>query len=165
MASVRDWADAYLAQARADLEGAKSLGGAAPSVFAMLLQMVFEKLAKAALLRSGSVTLSWALGTHGAASRMLQAMRRQRGLLDPMGGAQAWEDVLWVIDTLEKAHPQIARDGPQLEYPWESAAGDVQWPARDLGIAGALGNSSSNLATRVLRFAILLGKRFDQIFP
>ena len=68
MATMRDWADAYLAQAREDLEGARLVGGAAGSVFAMLLQMVFEKLAKAALLRSSTVTVQWARRTHAANS-------------------------------------------------------------------------------------------------
>lgn len=48
MASARDWADGYLGQARADLKGAHAVSGAEPSVLAMLLQMVFEKFAKAA---------------------------------------------------------------------------------------------------------------------
>ena len=161
-ASERDWADAYLAQARADLGGAKAVQGQEPSVFAMLLQMVFEKLAKAALLRNGAVTLSWARGTHKAASRMMSTLRCQRGLLDPVGGSRAWEDVLWVVNELENAHPQAARNAPNLEYPWETSEGVVQWPARHLQIAMSL---DGTLAVRVLKFASLLSQRFDQIFP
>jgi hypothetical protein len=165
MATSRDWADAYLAQAKADLQGARLVGAAEPSVFAMLMQMVFEKFAKAALLRSGAVTLGWAEGTHRAASHMLQAMRLQRGVMDPMGGSKVWHDVLWAVEALERAHPSVARGAPQLEYPWETAAGVVQWPARDLAIAASMGNPASNLTTRVVQFASLLGRRFDRIFP
>jgi len=165
MASSRDWADAYLAQARADLEGARLVGAAAPSVFAMLMQMVFEKFAKAALLRSGAVTRGWAEGTHRGASHMLRAMRLQRGLMEPMGGAKVWHDVLWAVEALERAHPAVARGAPQLEYPWETATGLVQWPARDLPLAASMGNPASNLTTRVVQFASLLGQRFDRIFP
>lgn len=165
MATNRDWADAYLAQARADLEGARLVGAAEPSVFAMLMQMVFEKFAKAALLRSNAVALGWTVGSHRAASRMLAAMRLQRDLMEPMGGAVVWHDVLWAVEALEQAHPSVARGAPQLEYPWETAAGVVQWPARDLPIAVSMGNPASNLTTRVVRFASLLGRRFDQIFP
>ena len=56
MASERDWAEGFLVQARADLEAARILitqnfiTVARASVFAMLLQMAFEKFAKAALL-------------------------------------------------------------------------------------------------------------------
>jgi hypothetical protein len=165
MATSRDWADAYLAQARADLEAVHLLGGRAPSVTAMLLQMVFEKFAKAALLRSSAVSLEWARTTHAAASRMLLVMQRQRGLLAPMGGPQVWQDVLSTVVSLERAHPQLAQGGPQLEYPWETPAGAIQWPARDLAIAAALGSPQRNLGTRVMRFAALLAERFDQIFP
>jgi hypothetical protein len=87
MATTRDWADAYLAQARADLSSPRLVGAAEPSVFAMVMQMVFEKFAKAALLRSGAITLGWAEGSRRAASRMLAAMRLQRGLMDPIGFA------------------------------------------------------------------------------
>ena len=169
MATVREWADAYLAQARADLEGAWALGGTAPSVFAMLLQMVFEKLAKAALLRSGAVTVAWAQGTHAAASRMVMVMLRERGRIAPLGGPQAWQHVLSVVARLENAHPQVAArlgpGSPQLEYPWEAVGGAIQWPARDLAVAASLGTPRNNLGAHVLRFASLLAERFDQIFP
>ena len=169
MATVREWADAYLAQARADLEGASSLSGAAPSVFAMLLQMAFEKLAKAALLRSGAVTVAWAQGTHAAASRMVMVMLRERGRIAPLGGPHAWQHVLSVVGTLENSQPQVAArlapGSPQLEYPWETVGGAIQWPARDLAIATSLGNPRNNLGAHVLRFASLLVERFDQIFP
>jgi len=74
--------------------------------------------------------------------------------------------VLWVIVALETAHPQLAPpEGPQLEYPWENAHGDIQWPARDLHVARALGDSRRGLAPRLLRFAELLGQQFDGMFP
>jgi hypothetical protein len=165
MATVRDWADAYLAQARADLEAVRLLGGRAPSVTAMLLQMTFEKLGKAALLRSSAVSLEWAKTTHAAASRMLLVMQRQRGLFAPMGGPQVWQDVLWTVATLERAHPQLAQGAPQLEYPWETPTGAIQWPARDLAIAAALSDPRRGFGARVARFASLLAERFDQIFP
>jgi HEPN domain-containing protein len=50
MATIREWTNAYLAQAHEALEAAKVLAEKGiPSAFCMLLQMVFEKLAKAAL--------------------------------------------------------------------------------------------------------------------
>lgn len=92
--------------------------------------LVLRRLA--ALLRSNAVTLAFARSHHGAASRMLLVMRRERKLLMPLGGTKVWEDVLWAVSALEKAHPQIAPDeGPQLEYPWEDVRSNIQWPARD----------------------------------
>ncbi len=51
MATDRDWARGYFEQATADLSGVKVMGTASLSTAAMLWQMVFEKYAKAALLR------------------------------------------------------------------------------------------------------------------
>lgn len=164
MATDREWADAYLAQARADLAGARLVGTFEPSVFAMLMQMAFEKFAKAALLRSGSIVLASARSSHKAASRMLAAMRIQRGLMASMGGPHVWHAAFEVVEALERAHPSLAQGAAQLEYPWETAAGDVHWPARDLAIAARLGNPKSNLAAHVIDFATKLDRQFDVIF-
>ncbi len=164
MATPKDWADAYLAQAREDLKGARLIGARVPSVFAMLLQMVFEKLAKAALLRSGGITVQGVCRTHAAASRMMLVLQRQRGLMAPLGGPQIWRDVLETVPELERAHPQLSQ-GAQLEYPWESANGTIQWPARDLRIAASLADPTSTRGGRVLSFASLLSQYFDELFP
>ncbi len=174
MATAREHADAYLAQAREDLIGAKALVHAgtvnpslvAPSVLAMLLQMTFEKLAKAALLRNGSMTVDAARATHSAASGLVSRLRRHRRLLVPLGGDIVWRDVLAIVPELERAHPQLAGPGgAQLEYPWEGSNGEIRWPARDLAIAKQLSDPISNRGLRVITFASKLVEAFDQIFP
>jgi len=143
-----------------------AVGTVSPSTLAMLIQMVFEKLAKAALLRQGAAPLDTVRRSHRAASRLLLALRRQRRLFALLGGAKVWEDVLWVVGELEDAHPQLApQHAPQLEYPWEDVDGAIQWPARDLQVARALGDSKRGLAPRVLRFAELMEQQFDTMFP
>ncbi|MBI3206694.1 MAG: hypothetical protein HYZ29_34485 [Myxococcales bacterium] len=165
MATGREWAHAYIAQARADLDGARAMGTSSPSTLAMLFQMVFEKCAKAALLQQGAVGLEWARTSHGSASRMLLVMRRQRELLEPFGGLKTWEDVLWIIGELERAHPSLAPGaGPQLEYPWEDVHGQIRWPARDLSIAVALSDPTRALGARLVRFADLLTRHFADVF-
>ncbi len=166
MAVERDWADAYLAQARADLEGA-ALAQSAPSVFAMLLQMTFEKFAKAALLRSGAITLENATTKHAAASLMIGALRRRMRKNNVLGGSKAWEDVLSLVPELERLHPAVIKNtGPQLEYPFELRDGRVGWPARHLAIAQTLGKPrSGNLGRRVLDFAQRLSDNFETVFP
>jgi hypothetical protein len=53
--SPEDWADPFLCQARADLTAAWTMDkDGAASTFCMLMQMVFEKLAKAVYARSGN---------------------------------------------------------------------------------------------------------------
>lgn len=142
------------------------MGASSPSTFAMLLQMVFEKFAKAALLRQGAVTLEWAFTSHGSASRMLLVLRRQRALFAVIGGDKMWEDVLWAISEIERSHPQLAQSrAPRLEYPWEDAQGVVRWPSRDLSIAVALGDPRRALGLRVVRFAQAMSARFDEMFP
>ncbi|MCB9727863.1 MAG: hypothetical protein H6746_05165 [Deltaproteobacteria bacterium] len=90
-------------------------------------------------------------------------MRRQRGLLGPLGGPWRWEGILQVINALEGAHPQVARAGPHLEYPWEGLDGRILWPEEHLQIAGKLGQSRQ--AADVLKFATLVERNFDEIFP
>lgn len=169
VATDREWADAFLAQARADLEAADAVAasGVAASSLAMLLQMMFEKLAKAALLRTRSAALEDVTSTHGTARRVLLVLRRERRRFEPLGGAKAWEDVIWIIEELERSHPQLARGkaDAKLEYPWETTAGGIQWPERDLPVAKHLGNPRSNLKTRVTKFADHFASRFDQLFP
>ena len=165
MASSLEWSAAYLAQSQEDLEGARivAMSGCAPSVTAMLLQMTFEKLAKAALLKTGAVTLSYVRKNHIAASMMLRTLRIQRGMLEPLGGTKSWEDVIWVVEELERCHPQIADESMgTLEYPWETAVGTIQWPSAHLPIVQTFANGT--LPIRVVKFATLLQQRFHQIF-
>lgn len=152
MATGREWAEGYVGQARADLAGARAMGAASPSTLAMVRQMVFEKFAKAALLRQGAVPLATVRQSHKAASRLLHAIRIQKSLSARLGGTKVWEDVLGFVGALEAAHPQLAQAGAsQLEYPWEHVDGRIQWPAAHLQVARTLGNATSNLGPRVLR--------------
>jgi hypothetical protein len=168
MATDPEWGDAFLAQTRADFAAADAVAtsGLAPSSLAMLLQMVFEKLAKAALLRMRSADLEDVTSTHATAGRLLKILRRERRRFDSLGGAHAWGDVIWMIEELERAHPQIARSktDAKLEYPWETPAGAIQWPERDLPVARRLGDPRSNLKTRVTRFADQLAWQFTNCF-
>lgn len=169
MATARDWADAFRAQAAEDLRAAKALEGRAPSVLAMLLQMVFEKLGKAALLRSGQIALRQARRSHAAASRMLAVLKRDKARRSILGAGNpyAFKDVLPMVRALERAHPQLAEPGqPQLEYPWEAGPGaEIRWPARDLALARQLGGPRSLIGARLLKLASQLEQRFDQVFP
>ncbi len=132
----------------------------------MLWQMVFEKVAKAALLRQGSVELEVVRKSHKAASRMLRAIRVQRALSQRLGGVVVWDDVLSFIGALEAAHPQLAPPhAPLLEYPWEHVDGKIRWPAEHFEVAKALGDATRGLAPRVARFARLLDAEFDGMFP
>ena len=168
MASKRDWAVAYLSQAAEDFEAAKKLLGDTPSVFCMLLQMVFEKVAKAALLQSGQLSLRKATTSHSAASRLVLFLKRNQEYLVSLGQGNPyqWKDVLPLVQELERAHPQLSEQGlPQLEYPWEDRADmSIRWPARDLPIALRMRNPRDVSGPRLLKFAGQLVQQFDQLF-
>ncbi len=166
-ATPSEWANAYLSQARVDLAAAALLAEhrGPRSVLAMLLQMVFEKLAKAALLRQGAVHVSWATTSHAAARGLVRALRVQRPLLQPIGGREAWRSALDLVDELERAHPQLAADGaPRLEYPWEDSSSLVRWPEQHLPLLRHL-EPTSTRGAQLLKFARMLEQRFDQVFP
>jgi hypothetical protein len=130
MATDRDWALGCLEQAREDLAAVRVLSShhasttQQASVFAMLLQMAFEKFAKAALLRSGAITYAAARSSRRAASTMIASMRRQKALIAPIGGPLVWSAAFEVVETLERAQPSMAQGAAQLEYPWAS-----MWPS------------------------------------
>ena len=166
MADERAWSRGFLEQARADLDAAKSLQGRAPSVVAMLLQMAFEKLGKAALLRNRSLTVERAQATHRSASVLVSILRRRRGLGEDLGFRHAadWRQALDFVVSLEAAHPQLAGDQPHLEYPWEAPPGAVCWPEEHLVVARRLVDSGERLGPKVLRLAVALSARFDELF-
>ena len=138
VATERDWAEAYRQQALADLEGARRVQGAEPSVLAMLLQMALEKLGKAALLRSRLMTVARAERTHQAATAMMQAIGRNRRMCARLGLNREYvRHVLTpMVDQLESLNPSVVRRrggrGPWLEYPWVDPTDEVRWPARHL---------------------------------
>ena len=160
----RDWSDPFLEQAREDLRAAWSIPvNESPSTLCMLIQMVFEKLAKAAYSRSGLVVPK----THRAASHLFAVLPRH-----PSGQAllQARPNVQQFIMQLEAAHPSIAGrqvpPWPQLEYPWEDASNStVQYPARDLSLARRVQDPKDRIALDCLKFASALEKDMDTIFP
>ena len=165
MATAREWAAAYLAEGGADLSAAERLQGEQPSVTAMLAQMALEKLAKAALLRSGLVTIERARSTHAGATRLVQVVARDRRLSRRLGWRpEAVRALLSDIEELERAQPSLARGGPCLEYPWEDSAGVVRRPGIDLPIVAKFAAHSTR-GQRILGLARVLSDRFDEVFP
>jgi hypothetical protein len=76
MPVARDWADPFLEQAREDLRAAEAAYDAhCESSFCMLLQMAYEKLAKAAFARKGNVPIK----VHEGASRLLVLLAKGSG--------------------------------------------------------------------------------------
>lgn len=129
-----EWAFAYVAQAREDLNAAIALQGRFNSVLAMLLQMTFEKLAKAALLYGKRISVEQAQRSHHAAVSLMRIFRKNPRLLElfPGKAQKKWIPTVTLVENLTKLHPQLAKRGPQLEYPWEADDGTIASPAIDL---------------------------------
>lgn len=163
----RDWSDPFLEQARADLRAAWNLSQADPadcaSTLCMLLQMVFEKLAKAAFARQGQVVPR----QHGTATRFFQLLGRH-----PSGQMllRASPNVQAFVEQLENAQPSIAGGQnppwPQLEYPWEDTASQtVLYPEQHLPLAGRVQNPGDRIILDCLQFASALEKQIPIMIP
>lgn len=160
----RDWSDPFLEQAREDLKAAWSVADTpSASTLCMLLQMVFEKLAKAAYARSGNVVPR----THQAASHLFALLERHPAGVSML---RASPQVKQFVAELEAANPAVAarqpQPWPQLEYPWEDvSASVVLWPARDLPLARRVGDPHDRIALDCLKFASALAKQLSVIVP
>lgn len=167
MASREEWADAFLRQARVELEASRA--EVSESVRAMLLQMVCEKTAKSALLRSGQWTLEQAQTTHLGASHMMQLLRSRR-LREKLGVPEPLlrEKLTPLVAELEALQPKVARDrgrtaGPWLEYPWEGPDG-VTTPSESLPDLKRYGPRGAPTLRLLTDFAATLIARHSQIF-
>ncbi|MEI6807594.1 MAG: hypothetical protein WCN95_02640 [bacterium] len=161
----RDWADPFLDQAREDLKAAWAVSQSreSASTLCMLLQMVFEKLAKAAHARSGNMLPR----NHRATSHLFALLLRHPAGVNLL---RASSNVRQFVAELETAHPAEARKQqqpwPQLEYPWEDAvAGLIRWPAHDLPLARRVRDPRDRIALDCLRFASALVKQLPTIVP
>ncbi len=163
-AAPRDWSDPFLEQAREDLKAAWAIPAeASPSTLCMLLQMVFEKLAKAAYARSGYAVPR----THQAATHLFAVLLRH-----PAGAAilQASPNVQQFVMELEAAQPSVAsrqpQPCPQLEYPWEDPVNStVHYPARDLSLARRVQSPCDRIVIDCLKFASAVEKQLTTIVP
>lgn len=135
------WRDALLEQARSNFDVAQALSAASnhPSQSTMLLQMAWEKLAKAALVAGGSWSPS--NRTHRVISKFVSVLKRApRGerVLGQSSRASFIErvDALHVdLVRLESLTPAVAGASENAEYPWEvpePGGRSVQFPAKHL---------------------------------
>jgi hypothetical protein len=161
----RDWAMPFLEQARADLHAANALSvgngiSQHGSTLCMMIQMVYEKLAKAAYHRGNNNVcyrhdLIWylfhQLARHPQGKRLLSQHSRVQGF----------------VIQLEMAHPQVAkrfveRGGlpyPQLEYPWENSQGTICWPEQHLSLARRVTDPKDRIGLDCLLLATALEKQ------
>lgn len=118
--SGQEWKVELLRQAKDDLAGAIACraAGGLTTVECMLLQMAFEKIAKAAIAITPGASFSTTLRSHRAAGKWLPSLRQR------FAGSRTvkypWKAIIPRIRELEESHPAVATAGPHLEYPWEA---------------------------------------------
>lgn len=136
------WRDAFLLQAGSDFDAALLLADHErhASQGTMLLQMAWEKLAKAALVGGGG--WSPARKTHAVAAKFASALKKAPRAAQVFGltNAQWAARLIWLqseLEALETLTPAVAAGGPNAEYPWEAVGTggvvDVFVPVTDLG--------------------------------
>lgn len=160
---VEEWSTGLLAVASEDLGAARVLlaAGEHPAVWCMLLQMAFEKIAKAAIARSDEQCFRKVRLSHSVLSRFFAILDRQLSAIEfPRHEFKIAKSTLLSI---ERAHPALARGGPHLEYPWEDEQG-VYTPHKDLALLSELTDSKNLHANIVVRFGFVLLRRFEQLF-
>jgi hypothetical protein len=159
----REWCIAFRTQAASDLSAVEVLVGSVADVpwstVAMLLQMVFEKIAKAVLARTDEAAFRATLMSHGAASRLLRAIKSQGRYV---ALRQGWREVLPVVSELERAQPALALGGGHLEYPWEET--DRVRTPDELPVVARLQDPRTGTAPRLVRLARQLLLSFDELF-
>lgn len=168
---MREWSRAFLEQAKSDLKAANSLAASTEyaSQTTMLLQMAWEKLAKAALVLSGS----WdpMRRKHDVAARFISVLKRMpqaQAVLFAGPSAQFRARMVSLQDdllALEKLTPALSQGGINAEYPWRQtdASGNetVCWPSKHLSPSFSLSERSS---IRVRKDFDSIVSNFDRIF-
>jgi hypothetical protein len=166
-APLRDWSDAFRAQAANDLRAVEVLLAAPEdhdedrpwSTVAMLFQMVFEKIAKAALALTDRGAFEASMGAHASASRFIKVIGNNGQYT---GLRKEGKELFRWVRELERAHPALSKSGGHLEYPWEEGE-TVKRPSQ-LWLVTELGDPTKLLAPKLAKFARKLLNDFDRLF-
>jgi hypothetical protein len=168
---MTEWTYAFLEQAKSDLRTADALADSVEysSQATMLLQMAWEKLAKAALI-SGR---GWdpTHRTHAVAVKFVSALKRAPNAPSVLFSGPRQQFVARMstlqadLVALEKLTPALSDGGMNAEYPWSQndAAGNetILWPAKHLTRRFSQPGRS---AIRIRRDFTSIASNFDRIF-
>ena len=162
------WSKAYLKQARSDWKTYEIVTRNACEACHGLhyLQMTTEKLGKAALLESGN-KIEDVKTTHIAFVRFLQVIARNPNIQKSlqMNARQLKEhidEILPLAHKIQSLCPAHSNNGPNAEYPWQLATGEVKWPAQhvfqeETELSGSKGRKLLILIKQIL-------ENFDSLF-
>ncbi len=159
----KTWSEAFFVQAKQDfylaLHGMKNSSlietESYESSVCMLLQMFFEKYAKAVFcVQTGMLPPK----NHLAAGNFLDAIKKSSKKYKKWKDNPSYKSCFEFIKKIESLQPSNANKGkeiddcPQLEYPW-CFHNVIYSPAKDLDIVPELRNVNSPILSRVIHFA------------
>jgi len=132
------------------------------------LQMATETLAKAVRLEAGA--RPDLVYSHIAFSKLTSLLRANPGLADAMAmrrsGFAAWLDASASLRaSIETLHPHVARDGPDVEYPFLRGGGAGETYVAPADYNFSIGNEIHGPnALRLRKFVMILLDQFDRLF-
>jgi hypothetical protein len=169
MTDRQNWQAAFLNQAGVDWAAyQKTRLGTSPECHQLLfLQMASEKLAKA-LLISGPLSLESITQSHAAFVKFMHTASNNRKLQRAFGMKKAqhraqFKSLLPLACEIELLAPALAQRGPNPEYPWEDAAGNILSPANyPFPLITQLRKTPQGVQS--LKYIEIFLKRFEELF-
>jgi hypothetical protein len=166
------WRIAFREQARSDFLSADvlALRRDHASQTTMLLQMAWEKLAKAALVMSGA----WdpLKKSHKVAAKFASVLKKAPRIEQVLGSPSrlsAAARLTWLqgeLEALEALTPALATGGENAEYPWEgrdaNGAPTIRWPAAHL--TRRFCNPSMRGGMHLRKDFVAIEQQFDRLF-
>jgi hypothetical protein len=129
--------------------------------------MVTEKLGKA-LLVAGHVKVEAIIQSHAAFVKFLRVVTHNRKLQKALGMKQSqfkerFKRLLPLAYDIELLAPALARDGPNPEYPWKDASGNVLAPV-DYSFPLIKQLQKTPQGIQLLRYIEIVFMQFEEFF-
>jgi len=169
MTDWQNWRTAFLRQARSDWDAyQKTVEFEWPSCHRLhYLQMATEKLSKA-LLVAGDTKLENLTGTHAAFVNFIRIICNNRKLKNILGMKRSqqmahFNQLLPLAHEIELLAPALAQNGPNPEYPWKDASGNVLAPTdHPFRLIQQLQKTRQGI--QLLKHIDIFLKRFEELF-
>jgi hypothetical protein len=169
MSEWRNWQTAFLKQARSDWEAyQKTTELEWPYCHRLhYLQMATEKLGKA-LLIAGDTQLENLKGSHAAFVKFIQIVSFNRKLHKAFRMKKSqqrahFKTLLPLAYEIELLAPALAQSGPNPEYPWKEASGNILAPA-DYPFPLVKRLRQTPQGTQLLKHVDFFVKHFEELF-
>lgn len=169
MTDWQNWRTAFLRQARSDwaaYQNTVELGW--PSCHQLLyLQMTTEKLSKA-LLVAGDTKLEHLTGSHAAFVNFIRIVCNNRRLKNLLGMKRPqqmahFNRLIPLAYEIELLAPALAQSGPNPEYPWKNASGNILAPI-DYSFPLLKRLQKTRQGIQLLKLIEVFLKRFEELF-